>query len=53
MLRDRGQQAWAITGGYAGWRRAGLPMEPKSAEIERTPPAICPLCHQPMSAHAA
>jgi hypothetical protein len=53
LLRDRGREAWAIAGGYGAWRRAGLPMEPKAAEVERTPVTICPECGQPMSAHAA
>lgn len=52
LLRDRGRRAWVIAGGLAAWRRAGLPLEPKDAEIERTPSEVCPYCHQPLSAHA-
>ena len=51
MLRDRGREAWAIAGGLAAWRRAGLALEPKDVEMDRTPAAICPLCHRPMSEH--
>jgi 3-mercaptopyruvate sulfurtransferase SseA len=51
LLRDRGYRAYALEGGFAGWRRAGYPTEPKEAERDRTVEDVCPECGQPMQAH--
>lgn len=51
FLRERGYQAWALTGGFRGWLARGYPTEPKEVEMETTLEDICPECKTPMRDH--
>jgi hypothetical protein len=43
FLREQGYEAYALKGGYHGWKGAGYPLEPK--EVEATTVAeVCPDC---------
>jgi len=55
FLRNHGRQAWALRGGLAAWRTAGVPMEPKAATPARVPSADedCPDCDQDVAQHRA
>jgi rhodanese-related sulfurtransferase len=37
LLDEQGYRARALTGGYDGWREAGLPLEPLAAVASETP----------------
>lgn len=51
FLRDQGYEAFALQGGYAAWRDAGYPLEPKKVEAKTKLADICPECGAPMSEH--
>ena len=44
FLREKGFQAWALKGGFQGWRDAGYPVESKRAEVSTRLDDICPDC---------
>jgi len=50
-LRGQGYRAYALEGGFAAWRDAGSPIEPKEAELDRTVEDVCPECHRSMRDH--
>ena len=51
LLRSRGFEAYAILGGFGGWREAGCPTEPKQAERGRGVADVCPDCNLSLAAH--
>jgi 3-mercaptopyruvate sulfurtransferase SseA len=51
FLREQGYEAFALKGGYQGWRDAGYPLEPKEVEMATTIEDICPDCGKPMGDH--
>jgi hypothetical protein len=51
MLREQGQEAWALRGGVASWIRAGLPTETRALEAQHAAAQVCPECGQPLGQH--
>jgi 3-mercaptopyruvate sulfurtransferase SseA len=53
FLREQGYEAFALKGGYQGWKAAGYPLEPKEVEEATTMADVCPECGLPMADHRA
>ena len=51
QLRREGYRAYALTGGFAAWQRAGYPTQPTETELGRTVENVCPECARPMNDH--
>lgn len=51
FLRNEGFRAYAIRGGFMGWRDAGYPLEPKAVEVMASIDDVCAECGRPMSEH--
>jgi len=53
ILEKKGYRAFALTGGYMAWYRAGYPIERKEATAALPAEALCPECGEPLATHAS
>ena len=51
FLNKQGFNAYALTGGYMGWYKAGYPIERKQATAALPLKALCPDCGEPLETH--
>lgn len=53
MLRQKGFRAFALEGGFEGWKEAGYPLETKEVELTSIGDEICSVCGVPLKDHLA
>ena len=51
-LTKQGFQAYALTGGYMAWYKAGYPIQRKQASAALRLEMVCPDCDEPLRTHA-